>query len=80
VSCRTHCRCTSRQCERVKLPLKVATLDVVEPLTLALDGDAAVLTIVTAVEFGLEVGCSDTCCWYTQHHWYMWLHWYTRHR
>jgi hypothetical protein len=49
----------SCQHEGVKLPLDVAT-----PLTLTLDGDAAIFTIPTVVEPGPEVGRSDASCWY----------------
>jgi hypothetical protein len=51
----------SCRCERVELPLEVTTLDVVTPLALTLDDDAAIFAIMTAVEFGPEVSRSDSC-------------------
>jgi hypothetical protein len=65
------CRCSSRRCERVKLPLEVATFNVVAPLALALDGYVALFAITTVVEFGPEVSRSNTHCWY------MWCCWRT---
>jgi hypothetical protein len=64
------CRRFSRWCERVELPLKVTTLDVVAPLAVALDGDVVVFAITIAVEFELEVSCRDTpslCVQWTVH-------------
>jgi hypothetical protein len=66
-----HCMRFLRRCERVELPLEVATLDVVVPLTLTLDGDAAIFASTTVVELGLEVSHSDARCWYTQRGWRM---------
>jgi hypothetical protein len=62
--------CMGSSCwrERVELPFEVATLNVVAPLALALDGDVVVFTITTAVEFGPVVSCSDACRWYTRHY------------
>jgi hypothetical protein len=45
------------------------TLDVTAHLVLALDGDAAVFAIATAVKFSPKVSRSNTC------RWYMWRRW-----
>jgi hypothetical protein len=54
---------------RVKLPHEVTTLDVAAPLTLALDSDAAIFAITTAIEFGPEASHGDACCWNAQRGW-----------
>jgi hypothetical protein len=41
----------------------------VVPLTLTLNGDVAIFTITTAVEFGPEVSYSHACHWYMQRGW-----------
>jgi hypothetical protein len=60
-ACNICSRRFSRRCKRVKLLLEVMTLDVATPFTLLFDGDAAIFTIVTAVEFSLEVSRGDAC-------------------
>jgi hypothetical protein len=58
-ACNRHSGHISRQHKRVELPLEVTVLDVVTPLALPLDGNAAILTIMMVVELGPEVGCRD---------------------
>jgi hypothetical protein len=52
----------SHRRERVKLPLKVMTLDVAAPLSFVLDSDVAIFTITMAIELGPEVSHGDACC------------------
>jgi hypothetical protein len=56
----------SRRRQSVKLPLEVTTLDVVTPLTLSVDDNVDILTTVTAVKLGLEVGYHDAHRWHTR--------------
>jgi hypothetical protein len=79
---RTQSTCSRRslcQRERVELSLEVTTLDVAVPLALALNGDAAMFPITTAVEFSPEVDHSDTCHWYMWHRWGAHSKWCTCH-
>jgi hypothetical protein len=64
-----------RRCERVELPLEVMTFDVAAALVLALDGDASVFPIATAIEFSPEIDHSDTCCWYMRRRWRAYSRW-----
>jgi hypothetical protein len=50
----------------VKISFEVTTLDIVAPLTLALDGDAAVFLTTMAVKLGTEVSRGDTHHWHTR--------------
>jgi hypothetical protein len=59
-------RCFLRRSERIELPLKVTTLDIMTPLVLALDGDTGIFTTTMVVELGLEVYHSGTCRWCMQ--------------
>jgi hypothetical protein len=45
---------------RIKVPVEVATLAAAS-LPLELDGDVAVLTRVTTLEFSPQIRCSETC-------------------
>jgi hypothetical protein len=41
------------------------------PLTLTLNGDAAIFEIMMAVELSPEVSHSDNCHWYTRRGWHV---------
>jgi hypothetical protein len=43
---------------RIEVPIEVAT-----PLSMALNGDATVLTRVAMLEFGPQIYYSETCHW-----------------
>jgi hypothetical protein len=45
----------------------VVTLKVAAPLSVALDGDAAILARVTVLKLGPDVSRSDACRWGTWH-------------
>jgi hypothetical protein len=68
-ACRTNNGYHLHQHGRVKLFIEVMTLDVVTPLMLVLDGDAAIFTIATVVQLSPEVGGSDARCWYMRRDW-----------
>jgi hypothetical protein len=48
--------CLSCRRKRFKISLEVAAFDVATPFTVALNGDATILALVTADELILEVG------------------------
>jgi hypothetical protein len=52
-----------RGVHRIEVPIKVATL-AAAPLPVVLDGDVAILTRAMALEFGLQIHHSETCCAY----------------
>jgi hypothetical protein len=66
---------------RVKIFLEVVALDILTPLTLALNGDVVVFPTMTAVDFSPEADRR------VAHHWCMmlclqagiWLHWRSAH-
>jgi hypothetical protein len=62
---------------RVEVFLEVAALDILTPLTLALNGDAAVLPTVMAIAFSPEICRHVARHRRTMLHWQacVWLHW-----
>jgi hypothetical protein len=65
-ACNAHSRRYLHRRKGVKLPLEVTALDVATPLTLVLDGNAAIFAITTVIELNPKVGHHDAHRKYAQ--------------